>query len=290
MEINMSRKLTIPFLFLLLLQFTIATAQQAGYIDIDLWPKGLPNSNGKDHLQPSDSLKIYKPSIRVFLPAKEKATGRAVVACPGGGYFGLAYNHEGYDFAPFFNRQGIALIVLKYRMPFGHREVPFSDAEEAIRLVKERAKEWNINPQDVGIMGASAGGHLASTIATRVKPELRPAFQILLYPVITMDTTYAHRGSRRNLLGEHPSEELATLYSNEKQVTKETPRAFIVFSDDDKSVPSVNGVNYYLALRKLNIPASLHIYPSGGHGWGIRETFKYHNAFLMDLEDWLKSF
>ena len=285
----MSRKfITLIMTSLLLIQYT--TAQQPGYIDIDLWQKGLPNSNGKDNLPPSDSLKIYKPSIRVFLPAKEKATGRAVVACPGGGYSGLAYEHEGYGFAPFFNERGIALIVLKYRMPLGHREVPFSDAEEAIRLVKEHAKEWNINPNDVGIMGASAGGHLASTIATRVKAELRPAFQILLYPVITMDTTYAHKGSRRNLLGANPSEELVWLYSNEKQVTKETPRAFIVFSDDDKSVPSVNGVNYYLAMRKLNIPATLHIYPSGGHGWGIRDTFKYKTAFLLDLEDWLKSF
>src|SRR5688572_1564320 len=137
----MNRKLIMAFtLLLLIIQYATAVAQQPGYIDIDLWQKGLPNSNGKDHLQPNDSLKIYKPSIRVFLPPKEKATGRAVVACPGGGYFGLAYNHEGYGFAPFFNSHGIALIVLKYRMPFGHREVPFSDAEEAIRLVKEHAK------------------------------------------------------------------------------------------------------------------------------------------------------
>lgn len=278
-------------IFVFLFTCGLANAQQPPqYIDIDLWPKGLPNTNGKDNLPPVDSLRIYKPSIRIFLPVKEKATGRAVVACPGGGYHGLAYNHEGYGFAPFFLEQGIALIVLKYRMPFGHREVPFSDAEEALRLVKEHAKEWNINPQNIGIMGASAGGHLATTIATRVKPELRPAFQILLYPVITMDSAYTHRGSRRNLLGEQPPADLVTQYSNEKQVTKETPKAFIAFSDDDKGVSPVNGVNYYLALRAHNIPAALHIYPAGGHGWGSRDTFKYKAAFLQDLKDWLQSY
>lgn len=258
--------------------------------DLDLWPNGLPNTNGIDHLPFDDEVRNYKPSLRVFLPSEELSTGRVIIACPGGGYQGLAYQHEGYDWAPFFNKLGIAYVVLKYRMPKGMKEVPFSDAEEAIRVVKEMAGKWNINPNDIGIMGSSAGGHLASTIATHIKPELRPAFQVLFYPVITMDRTFTHKGSRNNLLGENISQELEDLYSNEKQVTSETPRAFIVFSDDDNVVPTPNGVYYYLALKKNNVPASLFIYPSGGHGWGCRNDFKYHKDMVQDLKSWLLSF
>ena len=233
---------------------------------------------------------IEQPSLRVFLPAPELATGRAVVACPGGGYSHLAFEHEGCDWAPYFNKQGIALIVLKYRMPNGDRTLPISDAEAAMKLVRDSADVWNLNPNDIGIMGSSAGGHLASTIATHAKPELRPNFQILFYPVITMDKSYTHRGSHDNLLGKDASAELELEYSNEKQVTKDTPRAFIVYSDDDKVVPPANGVNYYLALNKNNVPSVLHIYPSGGHGWGIREGFLYKNEMLDELTSWLRSF
>ncbi len=233
---------------------------------------------------------INQPSLRVFLPAPELATGRAIVACPGGGYSGLAVNHEGYDWAPFFNKQGIALIVLKYRMPGGDRTLPISDAEAAMKTVRDSADVWNLNPHDIGIMGSSAGGHLASTIATHATSELRPDFQILFYPVITMDKSYTHRGSHDNLLGKDASEELEVQYSNEKQVTKETPRAFVVFSDDDKVVPPANGANYYLALNKLGVPSVFHVYPSGGHGWGIREGFLYKNEMLNELTSWLNSF
>lgn len=262
--------------------------QQA--FEVDLWPNGLPNTNGVDHLPYDDETRNYKPGLRVFLPAEEVATGRAVIACPGGGYHGLAYDHEGYDWAPFFNKLGIAYAVLKYRMPRGNREVPFSDAEEAFRVVKENAAAWRINPDDVGIMGSSAGGHLAATVATRSKPELRPAFQLLFYPVITMDETFTHMGSRHNLLGEEVSPELEALYSNEKQVTTTTPRALILFSDDDGGVPPINGVYYYLALKRQAVPASLYIYPSGGHGWGYQEDFKYHKELLQNIEGWLTSF
>lgn len=265
-------------------------AQNKAYIEIPLWEKGLPNSNGTEQLTPNEKEGIYKPLIRVYLPAKNTATGRAVIAFPGGGYRGLAYDREGFDFAPYFNQQGIAFIVLIYRMPKGHREVPIADAEEAIRLVQQHANDWHINSKDIGIMGSSAGGHLASTIATHTSADLRPAFQILLYPVITMDSTYTHSGSRRNLLGESPTAELIDHYSNEKQVTSETPRAFIALSDDDTVVPPANGVNYYLALNQKQVPAALHIYPTGGHGWGVRENFKYHVEFLMELKQWLNSF
>lgn len=248
---------------------------------------GISSLAGQTAPQPFD---IQNPSLRVFLPAPELATGRAIVACPGGGYSGLAVNHEGYDWAPYFNKQGIALIVLKYRMPKGDRTLPIADAEAAMKMVRDSADIWNLNPHDIGIMGSSAGGHLASTIATHAKAELRPDFQILFYPVITMDKSYTHLGSHDNLLGKDASAELETEFSNEKQVTKETPRAFIAYSDDDKTVPPANGVNYYLSLHKKRVPAVLHIYASGGHGWGIRERFIYKNEMLNDLSAWLRSF
>lgn len=233
---------------------------------------------------------IEQPSLRVFLLAPELATGRAVVACPGGGYSGLAVNHEGYDWAPYFNKQGIALIVLKYRMPKGDRTLPISDAEAAMKMVRDSADVWNLNPNDIGIMGSSAGGHLASTIATHAPEALRPNFQILFYPVITMDKSFTHMGSHDNLLGKDASADLEKEFSNEKQVTKETPRAFIVYSDDDKVVPPANGVNYYLALNKKGVPSVLHIYPTGGHGWGIREDFLYKSEMQNELTSWLRSF
>ena len=233
---------------------------------------------------------IEQPSLRVFLPAPELATGRAVVACPGGGYSGLAVNHEGYDWAPYFNKQGIAWIVLKYRMPKGDRTLPISDAEAAMKMVRDSADVWNLNPNDIGIMGSSAGGHLASTIATHAPEALRPNFQILFYPVITMDKSFTHMGSHDNLLGKDASADLEKEFSNEKQVTKETPRAFIVYSDDDKVVPPANGVNYYLALNKKGVPSVLHIYPTGGHGWGIREDFLYKSEMQNELTSWLRSF
>ncbi len=233
---------------------------------------------------------IEQPSLRVFLPAPELATGRAVVACPGGGYSGPAVNHEGYDWAPYFNKQGIALIVLKYRMPKGDRTLPISDAEAAMKMVRDSADVWNLNPNDIGIMGSSAGGHLASTIATHAPEALRPNFQILFYPVITMDKSFTHMGSHDNLLGKDASADLEKEFSNEKQVTKETPRAFIVYSDDDKVVPPANGVNYYLALNKKGVPSVLHIYPTGGHGWGIREDFLYKSEMQNELTSWLRSF
>lgn len=264
-------------------------AQQQAF-DIDLWQNGLPNSNGIDMTQPYDDAKQnFKPSIRVFLPDADKATGRAVVCCPGGGYSHLATAHEGYDWAPFFNERGIALIVLKYRMPHANTDVPISDAKEAMRIVRENAEKWHINPKKVGIMGSSAGGHLATTVATHSDTLTAPAFQILFYPVVTFDYKYTHKGSRHGLIGENAPQELVDLYSNEKQVTSKTPPAIMLLSDDDRVVPSQNSVNYYLALKKHGIKATMHIYPSGGHGWGCRENFKYHKEMLNDLSAWLET-
>ena len=254
-------------------------AQQS--FNVNLWPDGAPNSNGN----PADTAKVW-----VYLPEKATATGRAVVICPGGGYSHLAMNHEGHDWAPFFNNMGIAAIVLKYRMPHGEHEVPVSDAEEAMKLVRRNAQAWNINPGDVGIMGSSAGGHLASTVATHATGDALPDFQILFYPVITMMPDITHKGSHDNFLGEKPKKKRQTEYSNDLQVTRVTPRAFIALSDDDATVLPANGVNYYIELYRHDVPATLHVYPTGGHGWGNRDSFKYHNEMQLELKAWLRSF
>ncbi len=275
------------FMFSFLISTFKLSAQQEAF-NMDLWPNGLPNSNGIDQSQPyDDSKQNFKPSIRVFLPDADKATGQAVVCCPGGGYSHLAMDHEGYDWASFFNERGIALIVLKYRMPHANPDVPISDAKEALRVVRENAQKWNIDPRKVGIMGSSAGGHLASTVSTHSDTQTAPAFQILFYPVVTFDHKYTHQGSRHNLIGKNAAQELVTLYSNEKQVSNLTPPAIMLLSDDDTAVPSPNSVNYYQALKQHGIKATMHIYPSGGHGWGIRKNFKYHKEMLADLSAWL---
>ena len=249
--------------------------------EIVLWPNGAPTSNGVD----TDTAKVY-----VSLPDAKRATGRCIVICPGGGYSHLAMNHEGHDWAPFFNNMGIATVVLKYRMPHGVCQVPLEDAEEAMRLVRRNAKQWNINPDQVGIMGSSAGGHLASTLATRSKGDAAANFQILFYTVITMDPSFTHLGSHDNLLGKDAKKKLEREYSNDLQVTRVTPRAFIVLSDNDHAVLPVNGVNYYFECYRHDVPESLHVYPTGGHGWGIRTSFAFHVEMMQELRTWLNSF
>lgn len=263
----------------LLLVSTMASAQQP--IEMNLWPNG-PRANNGD---PQDMAKVW-----VYLPDEKLATGRAVVCCPGGGYQHLAMNHEGHDWAPFFTGQGIALVVVKYRMPHGVCTVPAEDAEEAIRLVRRNADEWRINKNDVGIMGFSAGGHLASTIATHSSGDAVPNFQILFYPVISMEQGITHQGSRTNLLGKKPKRKLVNEYCNEQHINKHTPRAFIALAADDKSVPPTNSLNYYQELYAAQVPASMHVYPTGGHGFGIRQSFAYHLELMLELKAWLRSF
>ncbi|MDE6170069.1 MAG: alpha/beta hydrolase [Duncaniella sp.] len=227
------------------------------------------------------------PAITVYLPGRPN--GKAIIMCPGGGYGWEAMDHEGHAMAQWFNAQGIAYVVLKYRLPHGNHEIPLSDAEQAVRLVRNHASEWGVNPSKIGIMGASAGGHLASTLATHYSGnETRPDFQVLFYPVITMDPSYTHGGSRENLLGKNPSKELQDKYSNELQVSSSTPKAFIMLSSDDTAVPVANGVNYYMALLKNNVSASLHAYPTGGHGWGYGDGFLYKSQWMEELEKWLR--
>lgn len=226
----------------------------------------------------------------VYRAPEKSATGRAVVICPGGGYDHLAMTQEGKDWAPFFNNLGITAIVLKYRMPKGDVRVPLADVERAFSIVRANAHEWHIDKKDIGIMGSSAGGHLASTVATQAKNEAHPSFQILFYPVITMDPAFTHRGSHDNLLGAKASKKQEERYSSDLNVSRTTPRAWIALSDDDHAVLPANGVNYYIEMYRHDVPASIHVYPSGGHGWGIRESFPYHIEMLLELKAWLKSF
>lgn len=247
----------------------------------DLWDGQTPPGKG----EAGDTARI-----EVFLPDEHVATGRAIVICPGGGYEGLAMDHEGRQWASYLNNLGIAAVVLKYRMPHGRPSVPIADAEQAIRLTRANAREWNIDKDDVGIMGFSAGGHLAATVATKARDDAKPDFQILFYPVITMISDYTHHGSHDNFLGSGAKKKQEQEYSADQHVTRLTPRALILLSDDDHTVMAANGVNYYVELYRHDVPAALHVYPDGGHGWGINPSFRYHTEMLLDLRAWLASF
>lgn len=277
------------FFSILLSVATMLSAQNT--FELPLWPAGAPNSNGltgtEEDLEGGRVANVIKPSITVY--KADKPNGMAIIMCPGGGYARLAMNHEGHDMAPWLNAQGITYIVLKYRMPNGHYEVPLSDAEQAIRLVRQHAKEWNIRPDRIGIMGASAGGHLAASLATLYSSnETRPDFQVLFYPVISMVPGVTHGGSRQNLLGNNPSQELEDKYTLEKQVNAHTPQAFIMLSADDGAVPPANGIHYFEALLQHQVPATLHVYPTGGHGWGFCDAFTYKRQWTGELEKWLR--
>ena len=277
-------------LFALLCMFaTVLFAQQP--LVLPLWPDGAPNDNGlrgeKEDLNGGDMAYVPEPNITVYRAAQPNGT--AILMCPGGGYARLALGHEGHDMASWLNAQGITYVVLKYRMPNSHYEVPLSDAEQAIRLVRQHAAEWGVRPDRIGIMGASAGGHLAASLATLYSSdETRPDFQILFYPVISMQPGITHGGSRQNLLGENPSQELENKYTLEKQVNERTPQAFIMLSADDGAVPPANGIHYFEALLQHQVPATLHVYPTGGHGWGFRDAFTYKRQWTGELEKWLR--
>ena len=267
------------------------SAQQR--IEMPLWPNGTPNDNGltaNDENGDANFLNLVaNTSASITVYKADKPNGMAIVMCPGGGYWSVALGHEGHDMASWLNAQGITYIVLKYRMPNGHHEIPLDDAEQAMRLVRANATTWGINPRRVGIMGASAGGHLAASIATLYgSKETRPDFQVLFYPVISMDATITHQGSRDNLLGKTPSEELVSRYSLEQQVDGDTPQAFIMLSADDDVVPPANSMRYIQALLEHKVPVSLHMYPTGGHGWGFRDGFIYKRQWTGELEKWLR--
>lgn len=231
-------------------------------------------------------VEFESPHMKVFLPPV--SNGKAIVACPGGGYDHLAQNHEGYYWAPFYNNLGFAYAVLEYTLPGGDREIPMGDVREAFRIIADSAGVWKIDRTQIGIMGSSAGGHLASSIATHPTEECKPAFQILFYPVISLDESITHRGTRRGFLGENPSEAEVSEWSSDNRVTADTPRAFIALSSDDNGVKPINSMLYYNALVEAGVPVELHSYPTGGHGWGYRTKFKHHDEMLSQLTQWLK--
>lgn len=256
---------------------------------LPLWPDGAPTDNGArgeeedygDHVT-----NVSCPELWVWLP--EHCSGAAVMATPGGAYQDVWYMHEGVMWADWYNEQGIVFAVLKYRLPREHKEVPLDDAQQAMHLLRQHAQEWG-GYQKIGVQGCSAGGHLAATIATKyTNDENRPDFQILFYPVITMDPTFTHDGTHDNLLGRRPSKKLEDLYSNEKQVTADTPPAFIISASDDNVVPIRNSLEYYSALQQHGVQATMLIYPTGGHGWAWKESFPFKQQYCADLKQWLR--
>jgi acetyl esterase/lipase len=281
---------------LALLAFSLSLHAQTKLASFPLWPEGAPGARGQEDRD--------IPTLTPFLPDPAKATGGAVVICPGGGYGGLA-DHEGSDYARFLNEAGIAGFVLKYRLgSAGYRHpIMLQDAARAVRIVRTHATEWHLSGNQVGIMGSSAGGHLASTLLTHFdsgKPDAadpverlssRPDLGILCYAVISMGQ-YTHQGSRNNLLGPNPSLDLMQLLSNELQVTSNTPPCFIWHTWEDTAVPVENSLQFAAAMRKAGVPFDLHVYQKGGHGMGLGtrepDPTKRH-PWAADLRFWLKS-
>jgi acetyl esterase/lipase len=268
----------------LLIAFTMAaTAAMAaeGPKTYPLWANGAPGALGKeageDAFHSGDL-----PTITVFLPDPSKATGASIVICPGGGYGFLATEHEGKEVAEWLNTIGVTGVMLKYRLgPRYHHPVPLQDVQRAIRTVRAKAKDWNLDPKRVGVLGFSAGGHLASTAATHFdagKPDAedpidrqscRPDVAILVYPVVALATEYGHAGSLKNLLGDKPSKEDVENLSNERQVTKQTPPTFLAHTNEDTGVPPENSLLFATALRRAKVPFELHIFEKGQHGLGL---------------------
>jgi acetyl esterase/lipase len=227
--------------------------------------------------------KVTEPTLKIFLADNKMAKNAAVIICPGGAYALLSHDKEGDKVAAWFKSIGISAFVLKYRLPsdviMKDKTVgPLQDAQEAIRTLRRHAEEWNLDPAKIGVIGFSAGGHLASTLSTHYNDKVydskdnisaRPDFSILLYPVISMEDAITHKGSKENLLGKNVSSEMVEKYSNEKQVTAETPKTFLAHATDDKAVPVENSINYYLALKQHQVPVEMHIYENGGHGFGL---------------------
>jgi acetyl esterase/lipase len=257
-----------------------------------LWPQGAPGALGETD--------VDQPNITPWL-AKESANGAAVVVCPGGGYGHLAVGHEGKDVAAWLNSLGVSAFVLKYRLgPKYHHPAPLNDAQRAVRVVRARASDWKIDPKRVGIIGFSAGGHLASTVATHFdsgkseasdpidQQSCRPDFAILGYPVISFTAPFTHRGSLKNLLGDNPDPQLVQNLSNETQVTRDTPPTFLFHTNADAGVPPENSVVFYLALRKAGVPAEMHIYEQGRHGVGLAPMDPVLATWPGRCADWLK--
>ncbi len=292
-------------LLLVLTIFLFTNVLNAQDLTLKVWPNGAPDDNGmtepEEKYEGRRVRKVSEAEMYVYFADEKINTGAAVVICPGGGYWIEAMDHEGYDIAEWLAGKGITGIVLKYRLPYGHHQVPSGDARQTIRIVRNNAVKWNINPNKIGIAGSSAGGHLASTAGTVFdignpdagnpieRMSCRPDFMLLLYPVISFDEKVGHMGSRINLIGQTNDWELAEKYSNELNVTSETPPTFMILADDDKAVPPQNSIRFYLALKKFDIPAEMHIYQKGGHGFGIRKNNQPADNWPNLFYDWLKA-
>lgn len=228
------------------------------------------------------------PELYVHLPQHTQQSVKAVVICGGGGFNQVNLDHEGHQFAEWLNTKGIAGIVLKYRLPKGDKTITEKDLRQAIKIVRERADEWNIDNHHIGAAGFSIGGHAVSLVATKEEKESKLNFTMFFYSVISMSDRLTHKASREKLLGSNLSKEDIKNYSSENFISVSTPKALIMASDDDSVVSPLNGVIYYEMLKEFNIPASLYIFPTGGHAWGMKKEFKYHNEMLSLIEAWLK--
>lgn len=296
---------SLQFVFLFLISFSMR-AQTV----MNLYPGKIPNSKNASNQEKIDTAKkdgiimvrkVSVPTLTVYLPTGKRAATAAVVICPGGGYWINAIQHEGTDVAEKFAAQGIAAFVLKYRIPesriMDDPEIgPLQDAQQAIKIVRDNAKRWNIDPDRLGILGFSAGGHIASTAGTHFQnPEinttnenLRPDFMILIYPVISFQDSIAHMGSREKLIGKTPSKEKIDYYSNELHITRETPPTFLVHAKDDKSVAVENSIRFYKNLKKNKVPAELYLFDKGGHGFGLNNPLENKQWFEPCIR-WMKS-
>lgn len=302
----LKKKVTI---LVLLISISFQVKAQNNVI-IPLWNK-IPDEIKAPDYKENESIKDGKvlstslvsvPTLSIFLPKKTQLNQAAVIIFPGGGYQHLAIDKEGTKVAEWFNSLGIAAIVVKYRLPsdkiMKNKNIgPLQDAQEAVRYVRQNASKYNIDANKIGILGFSAGGHLASTLATHYddkiyesssKVSARPDFSLLIYPVISMQNDITHKGSQISLLGENPSQELRDSFSNEKRINAQTPPTFLVHATDDTTVLPENSINFYLALKNNGVPAELHIYEKGGHGFGlgVKDTSKY---WTRDCEEWLKN-
>jgi len=278
---------------------------------LKVWPDGIPGSiRSETYFEESTMTgdiisgygKVTVPAMTVFLPADEKATGIAVLICPGGAYAHLAFDHEGLAIAKWLNNNGIAGIILKYRLPsdfiMKDKSVgPLQDAQEAIRIIRRKASEWKINQNRIGVIGFSAGGHLASTLSTHFDEKVyeskdttsaRPDFSLLIYPVISFDSSFTHAGSRENLIGYNPSDDEVRHFSNELMISSNTPPAFLVHSSDDHVVPVKNSLVYYEGLIKNNIVAEMHVFQKGGHGYGLSINRGTQSAWPELCISWLR--
>lgn len=284
-------KTKISFLaFILMNIFVINGFSQT--VILKLWPDVIPGSKKDpsyvENITTTEGRitqceKVVTPDLTVYLPAPEKANGAAVLICPGGGYGMLAFDHEGNAIAKWLNDNGMAGIILKYRLPSDQIMVnksigPLQDAQEAMRVIRRHAAELKINPGKIGVIGFSAGGHLASTLSTHYTEKVyevkdntsaRPDFSLLIYPVVSFDSAVTHMGSRNNLIGINPDEATVKHFSNELQITSDTPPAFLVHSADDPAVPVMNSIVYFKGLQKNKIPVEMHIFQKGGHGYGL---------------------